>query len=97
MGRAAEREALDRLLENVRMLEAAHLTLQAGAFDAALGLPALEPLDARLARDTYLDARSAALFAVRVFTKLGISSRRCLRDALPAPGGDAAPAYAPGV
>jgi DNA-binding CsgD family transcriptional regulator len=88
-----------------RMLAAAHLNLQAGAFDAALGqlataqagpldelggarvellhaeiafaqnrgsdapslllraAKALEPLDVRLARDTYLDAWSAALFA----------------------------------
>ncbi|HEX6712300.1 MAG TPA: AAA family ATPase [Thermoleophilaceae bacterium] len=104
LGRAADL-TIDPALRAERMLAAAHVNLQAGAFDAALGLlgaaqaepldelgraraqllgaelafaqnrgsdapvlllqaaKTLEPLDARLSRDTYLDAWSAALFA----------------------------------
>jgi DNA-binding CsgD family transcriptional regulator len=105
--RAAEL-TVDPSVRADRMLAAAQVNLQAGAFEAALGLlasaqagplddlgraradllhaeiafaqnrgsdapllllqaaRALEPLDARLSRDTYLDAWSAALFAGRL-------------------------------
>jgi DNA-binding CsgD family transcriptional regulator len=107
LGRAAELTA-DPTLRAERMLAAAQVNLQAGAFEPALGLlasaeagplddlgrarvdllhaeiafaqnrgsdapllllraaQALEPLDPRLSRDTYLDAWSAALFAGRL-------------------------------
>jgi ATP/maltotriose-dependent transcriptional regulator MalT len=109
------------------MLSAAQLSLQAGSFEAALGLLAaaqagpldelgqarvdllhaqaayaqnrgsdapalllraartLEPLDVRLARDTYLDAWSAALFAGRLASAGGLSEvSRTARTAVPA-------------
>jgi DNA-binding CsgD family transcriptional regulator len=109
LARAADLTA-DDTRHAQRTLAAAQVNLQAGAFDAALGLLAaaeagplddlarartdllhaevafaqnrgsaapplllraatrLEPLDARLSRDTYLDAWSAALFAGRLAT-----------------------------
>jgi DNA-binding CsgD family transcriptional regulator/DNA replicative helicase MCM subunit Mcm2 (Cdc46/Mcm family) len=109
LGRAADL-TVDPARRAERLIAAAHVNLQAGAFDAALGLLAaaeagplddlgharadllhaevafaqnrgsdapvlllnaarrLEALDTRLARDTYLDAWSAALFAGRLAT-----------------------------
>jgi hypothetical protein len=109
-----------------RMLAAAHVNLQAGAFDAAMGLlgaaeagpldelgrarvdllqaeiayahdrgsdapplllraaKKLEPLDARLSRETYLDAWSSALFAGHLASAGGLLE--VSRAALAAPG-----------
>jgi DNA-binding CsgD family transcriptional regulator/tetratricopeptide (TPR) repeat protein len=114
LARAAELTA-DPTRRAERMLAAAQVNLQSGAFDAALGLlasadagpldelgraranllhaeiafaqnrgsdapglllgaaQALEPLDARLSRDTYLDAWSAALFAGQLANADGLA------------------------
>src|SRR4051794_35601143 len=122
---------IDGTLRAERMLAAAQLNLQAGAFDAALGLLAsaeagpldelgrarvdllhaslafaqnrgsdaplllleaartLETLDARLARDTYLDAWSAALFAG------GLARAGSLRDVSRAAKSAPRPAHPP--
>jgi DNA-binding CsgD family transcriptional regulator len=113
LGRAADLTA-DPARRAERMLAAAQVNLQAGAFDEALALLAAaeagplgelgmarlsllkaelafaqnrggdapqllleaarryEPLDARLSRDTYLDAWSAALFAGRLASAAGL-------------------------
>jgi DNA-binding CsgD family transcriptional regulator len=113
LGRAADL-TVDAPVRSERLLAAAQLNLQAGGFDAALGLLAaaeagpldelgraradllhayvayaqnrgsdapllllgaaktLETLDARLSRDTYLDAWSAALFAGRLASGGGL-------------------------
>jgi DNA-binding CsgD family transcriptional regulator len=116
-----------------RALAAAHASLEAGAFDAALGLLAtaeagsldelqrarvdllraeaayaqsrgsdapplllraaktLEPLDPSLARATYLDAWSAALFAGRLASSGGLSEVSREARAAPRPAGDPSP------
>jgi DNA-binding CsgD family transcriptional regulator len=113
LGRAADL-TIDPARRAERMLAAARVSLQAGAFDEALGMLAaaqagpldelgearvdllhaevafaqnrgsdapplllraaqrLEPLDARLSRDTYLDAWSAALFAGELASAAGL-------------------------
>ena len=116
-----------------RALAAAQASLQAGAFEAALGLLAtaeagsldelqrahldllraeaafaqnrgsdapplllraaktLEPLDAKLARETYLDAWSAALFAGRLATAVGLREVSEEARVAPRPAGDPHP------
>ena len=126
LGRAAGL-TVDPARRAERTLAAAHVNLQAGAFDAALGLLAaaeagpldelgrarldllraevayahdrgsdapslllraaktVEPLDARLARDTYLDAWSAALFAGPLATAGGLLEVSRAARAAPSP------------
>ncbi|MGZ4273792.1 MAG: LuxR family transcriptional regulator, partial [Solirubrobacteraceae bacterium] len=85
---AAEAGPLDELQRSrVQLLRAEAAFAQRRGSDApALLLQAaatLEPLDATLARDTYLDAWSAALFAGRLAT--GAHLRDVSRAALAAP------------
>lgn len=78
-----------------RQLLAAGATVRQRTVDAADRLTDQEALIARLARDglsnqeigaqLFISARTVEWHLRKIFTKLGISSRRELREALPAP------------
>ena len=88
-----------------RELLATGETVRKRMIDTREALTAQEALVARLAAQgrtnpeigaqLFISARTAEYHLHKVFTKLGISSRRSLRDALPDPSQEVSPAYQP--